>query len=78
MLNKEDCEALDLLLNLAKSSETIDSVDFSYSKDYGWRVVAWPHTIELEQDYGYTYKKERLSARCREAIVRMVQSKLEG
>ncbi len=78
MLNKEDCEALDLLLNLAKTSDGIDSVDISYSKDLGWRVVAWPHQIQIDKDYDYIYKKERLADRCRSAIVNLVQNKLEG
>ena len=79
MLNKDDVEQLDKLLTLIKSSNEYDLVDFSYSKQEGWRVNVYPYTMNLVEDYGYhLYKKERLGKLCLDRIACLVQKKLGG
>lgn len=79
MLNDEDVKYLNRLLDLVKSSSDLDSCDFHYSKEHGWRVGAYPTVLELNDDYGgYEYKKERLGKLCLDKIAYLVQKKLGG
>jgi hypothetical protein len=79
MLSKDDTEQLDKLLNLVKTSKDYDLVDVSYSKQEGWRINVYPHTIDTSDDYGYSgYTKERLGKLCLDKIAWLVQKKLGG
>ena len=78
MLNQEDCEKLDKLFRLIKSSPEYDQVTVSYNKDLGWHVDVWPDmATSLPGDNDY-WHKDRVGNVINLTLAALVQKKLGG
>ena len=77
MLNRDDCESLDKLLTLVKSSDEIVSIEFYYDKKAGWNIHSHPFDGS-ENPNGLVFQKERLGVACLRKISLLVQKKLGG